>query len=166
MFTKSEIALEHLLERCRRVETTMAATYWFLSDLHTTIPEMTALWRKTAGEEENHARQFEFALKFPNLIADTVVKAEDVDRLLLEVAALDSAVRTAKPAPADALRRCIDLERRLADYHMNAVGVFHDPHMQKLFEAMMAVDREHVQALVEVLDRLVPPGRSETRSQG
>ena len=154
---RSEIAVEHLLERCHRVETAMAATYWFLAELHNGTPEMAALWRKTAGEEENHARQFEFALKFPNLIADRLVKAEDVDRLLEEALGLDATVRADKPLAADALRRCIALERRLADYHMSSIGIFHDPQMRKVFEAMMAADREHVQALVEALDRLPPP---------
>ena len=135
----------------------MAATYWFLAELHAGIPEMAALWRKTAGEEENHARQFEFALKFSSLLADPVVKAEDMSRWLKEVLDLDAAVRAAKPVATDALRRCIDLERRLADYHMNSIGIFHDPQMRKLFEAMMAADREHVQTLVEALDRQAPP---------
>jgi hypothetical protein len=156
MLTRSEIAVEHLLACCYRVETAMAAIYWFLAELHKETPEMAALWRKTAGEEENHARQFEFALKFPSLIADLMVKAEDVDRLLAEVLGLGAAVRADKPSAADALRRCIALERRLADYHMNSIGIFHDSQMQKVFEAMMAADREHVQALVAALDRLAP----------
>ena len=158
---RSEIAAEHLLGCCYRVETAMAAFYWFLAELHKGTPEITALWRKTAGEEENHARQFEFALKFPNLIADLVVKAEDVDRLLAEVLGLGAAVRATKPLAVDALRKCIDLEQRLADYHMNSIGIIHDSQMQKVFEAMMAADREHVQTLVEALDRLAPPSRRE-----
>jgi hypothetical protein len=157
---RSEIAVEHLLACCYRVETAMAAIYWFLAELHEGTPEMAALWRKTAGEEENHARQFEFALKFPNLITDTLVKAGDVDRLLADVLGLGAAFRAAKPLAADALRKCIALEQRLAEHHMNSIGIFHDPQMQKVFEAMMAADREHVQTLVKALDRLVPPRRT------
>jgi rubrerythrin len=61
------------------------------------------------------------------------------------------------PALADALRAVINMERSLAGYHMNSIGVFSDPELQKLFEAMMAADKQHAQTLLDVLDRLAPP---------
>jgi len=108
-------------------------------------------------EEENHARQFEFASKLPNVIAQAAVDAEAADELLARVQAFDARMRTDTPAPADAFRAVINMERSLARYHMNSIGVFTDPNLQKLFEAMMAADKQHVHALLDALDRLAPP---------
>ena len=40
---------------------------------------------------------------------------------------------------------------------MHSIGVFVDPSLQKMFEAMMAADRNHAEALIEALQRLAPP---------
>lgn len=108
-------------------------------------------------EEENHARQFEFASKLPNVIAQAAVDAGAVNELLAQVQAFDARMRTDTPAPADALRAVITMEHSLAGYHMNSIGVFTDPNLQKLFEAMMAADKQHAQTLHDALDRLAPP---------
>ena len=60
--------VEHLLEVCRRIEFTLASLYRFLSNLYGDIPDIAAVFLKTANEEENHALQFVHALKLPNVI--------------------------------------------------------------------------------------------------
>jgi rubrerythrin len=150
--------LDHLLEICCRVEHTMASLYRFLSVHHRGTPDIAAIWLKTANEEENHARQFEFALKLPNLIAHTKVDVSAADQLLKDVLELDAQLRKTPTPPVDALRAAVEMEMRLEGYHMNSIGSFHDPKLQQLFDAMMAADKQHVEMLSNALARLTPPG--------
>jgi rubrerythrin len=58
------------------------------------------------------------------------------------------------PTPAKALRTAVELEDRFADFHMTTVTTFGTPGLRKLFEAMMAADRDHAAALrVELASR-------------
>jgi rubrerythrin len=155
---ESSAAVDHLLEICCRVELTMASLYRHLGERHRGTPDIAAIWLKTANEEENHARQFEFALKFPNLIAHPKVDVSAADQLLKDVLELDARIRQTPTLPVDALRAAVDMETRLEGYHMNSIGIFHDPKLQQLFDAMMAADTQHVQMLTHALARLASPG--------
>jgi rubrerythrin len=156
--------VDHLLEICCRVERTLASLYRFLSVRHRDTPDIAAIWLKTANEEENHARQFEFALKLPNLIAHTKVDVSAADQLLKDVLELDARLRKTPTLPVDALQAAVEMERRLEGYHVNTIGVFHDPKLQQLFDAMMAADKQHVQVLTDALARLTPPGETPRKT--
>ncbi len=155
--TETSADLGHLLEICRRIEFTIAGTYRYLSDVHRNMPDIAAVWRKTADEEENHALQFKLALKLPNLALRPTVDVGAADRLLKAVQDLDGAVRRTTPPVAEALRVALELEKRLAGYHMNAIGVFQDARLQEMFKALMASDKQHVEALATALGTLAPP---------
>jgi len=111
---------DHLLEVCRRIEFTLASLYRFLSNLYGDIPEIAAVFLKTANEEENHALQFVLALKLPNMIEHPTVPVGAEDYLLREVLDLDAKTRRTLPPPIDALRAAVDLEKRLAAYHVES----------------------------------------------
>ena len=57
---KSEIAVEHLLACCYRVETAMAAIYWFLAELH---KETTAYMSDAKGCIQGQLRKAFIALR-------------------------------------------------------------------------------------------------------
>jgi rubrerythrin len=160
--------VEHLLEVCRRIEFTLASLYRFLSNLYGDIPDIAAVFLKTANEEENHALQFVHALKLPNVIEHPTAAAGSEDYLLRDVLDLDAKVRRTPPPPVDALRTAVDLERRLAGYHMDTIGVFRQPRLQEMFKAMMAADKDHVETLTAALAKLSPPsdGRVGSKVRG
>ncbi len=152
-----EPGTDHLLEVYRRIEFTLASLYRFLSNLYADTPDTAAVFLKTANEEENHALQFELALKLPNPIAHPTVAVEAADALLKDVLDLDAKVRRTLPAPVEALQTAVDLETRLAAYHMDSIGIFHQPRLQEMFKAMMAADKQHVETLTAALAKLSPP---------
>jgi hypothetical protein len=158
---------DHLLEVCRQIEFTLASLYRFLSNLYADIPDIAAVFLKTAHEEENHALQFVHALKLPNLIAHPRMAVGAEDSLLGEVLDLDAKARRTLPRPLDALRTAVDLERRLAAYHIDTIGVFRNPRLQGMFKAMMAADRDHVEALTAALAKLsaLDEGRAGSEEQ-
>lgn len=156
---------DHLLEVCRRIEFTLASLYRFLSDLYGDTLDIAAVFLKTANEEENHALQFQLALKLPNVIAHPTVAVGTEDYLLRDVLNLDAKVRRTLPPPVDALRTAVDLETRLAAYHMDSIGVFHHPRLQEMFKAMMAADKQHVETLTAALANLSPSSEGRAGSE-
>ncbi len=162
--TEASRKADHLLEVCRRIEFTLASLYRFLSGLYSDTPEIAAVFLKTANEEENHALQFELALKLPNPIAHPAVPVDAVDDLLGGILELDAEVRRTLPPPIETLRTAVDLEGRLAAYHMDSIGVFQSPRLQEMFRAMMAADKHHVETLTLALDKLSPPSRGRSHS--
>jgi rubrerythrin len=165
---ETSVAVDHLLEICRRIEFTLASLYRYLGELHWGTTDIAAILIKTANEEENHARQFEFALKLPNLIAHPKVDVYAADGLLKDVLDLDKRVRQTPTLPVDALQAAVEIEERLASYHMNSIGIFHDPKLQQLFDAMMAADKQHAQTITQALARLTSSGgaQGQTGSDG
>ncbi len=154
-----------LLDVCRRIEFAMARLYRYLADRYPDLPEVAALLRKTANEEENHALQFQLASKLPNLLAELKVDVGVADRMLKTVQDLDAKVRQTPPSAVAALRVALELERRLTDYHMNSVGVFQNPQFQEMFKAMMAADKNHAEALGDTLTRLSPESGARPESK-
>ena len=69
------------------------------------------------------------------------------------------------PPPVDALRTAADLERRLAAYHMDSIGVFRRPRLQEMFKAMMAADKHHVETLTAALAKLSPSSERDAGSE-
>jgi rubrerythrin len=159
---------DHLLEVCRQIEFTLASLYRFLSNLYGEIPDIASVFLKTANEEENHALQFVLALKLPKVIAHPTVAMGAEDSLLRDVLGLDAKARRILPPPVEALRTAVDLERRLAAYHMDSIGSFHHPRLQEMFKAMMAADKQHVETLTAALAKLSPAseGRAGSEERG
>lgn len=167
--TETSADADHLLEVCRRIEFTLGSLYRFLSELYVDMHDLAAVFLKTANEEQNHALQFELALKLPNLILHPTVNVGGADRLLKDVLDFDVKVRQTLPRPADALRAAVEMENRLAAYHMDTIGEFRHPRTQEMFKAMMAADKQHVGRLTAALGRLTAPGGGSgggARSEG
>jgi rubrerythrin len=155
--TNESSGIGHLIDTCRRIEGTLASLYTYFEELHRETPEIAAMWRKTAMEEENHMRQFELASKLPSPITEANVDVLAADQLLEQLRELDARMRRLAPPPVEALRTAIEVERSLARYHMHTIGSFGDPGTQKMFKAMMAADRGHAEALLQTLERPAPP---------
>jgi len=139
------------LQLCAEMEREMGELYRDLVAAHADDPALARLWTKTANEEDNHAHQFELALRFGEDIGKVRVSADTVAALVGVVRDQRRRHAASPPSPADALRAAIDLEDRFAHFHMSTVADFRSPNLRKLFEAMMAADRAHSAALREAL---------------
>lgn len=155
MTTGLTIDQKNVLDVCARIEDTAAQTYHDLATAHRNIPRLAALWDKTANEEENHARQFRLSTQLlDEMIDDIRIDGDRARRALEEMEILAGLVASDPPGPVDALRMAISAEEQFADFHMSTAAVFKDGSHKRLFEAMMAADRGHVEELSKELARL------------
>lgn len=148
--------IQRTLELCEQIERCNAEIYRHFAKTFATMPEMAALWHKTAMEEENHAHQFTLAMKLQhiNVIKETNVDQLKADAFLTYVKSVYDGVLAANPSKFYALVTALNLEEKLAEFHANAVAVFVDESFKKLFTAMMRADREHVDAIQKVYHKL------------
>ena len=143
------------LRLCAEMEREMAELYRDLAAAHAEDPGLAQLWAKTAREEDNHAHQFELALLYDEKLGTVNVTSDTAKALVGVVQEMRRRLTESPPSPAKALRTAIELEERFAEFHMTTVTTFGTPGLRKLFEAMMAADREHVALLrAELAGRL------------
>lgn len=133
---------------CAKIEAGFAELYHYYSELFSEDPDVSALWKKVAAEEENHARQFDFADRlYRNADFNVTVDAGRPQRVFEKLCSLLEHVRQNPPALETALVRAIEMEEVLADLHMATAVKFADESIQKMFIAMSGSDREHIQSL-------------------
>jgi len=144
-----------ILHRCQQIESAMARLYNELAALHSHDPEIARLWDKTAKEEENHQLQFHLALSLgKDAIVDARVPIARAEQALRSIQAYHAEVRRGRPRIEDALRSMVAMEEELVDLHVSSVAVFTEDRHRKLFAAMMAADKGHLDALRAALMRV------------
>jgi len=153
----TSVDVVRILEICRDVELYVSELYYYFEESFRDTPGMAELWKKTAMEEENHARQFVLAI---NLRKQDIVHAVSIDQdsaeaVLIRVKSVYETVRRSRPAIVDALRMAIELEEELAEYHMSVLGRFQDKSHKMLFEAMMNHDNGHALELKKAYENVL-----------
>jgi len=137
-----------ILEACHELEKNMAKIYSIFCEEFKQDEELSEMWQKTAREEENHALQFRMALKIKE---DLVESAQvDLSRIMNSLEAVKSILKRTRenpPTPLEALRSAINLERQLADFHLDCLASFKNAFHKDMFQAMMKADRDHVETL-------------------
>lgn len=154
---KNNLEAVKVLEICRDIELANAHLYDYFTEIFSDYQEVSALWRKTAREEENHARQFMLAIKmWREQIVDTLfIDASTAENTLSYVRSINEVMRENRPTILEALNSAITLEVNLSKFHMTTVGHFVEESHKKLFSAMMKADKKHIEALREFHQRLL-----------
>lgn len=156
--TATPLPMEHLrfLDRCAAFELACAKLYYNFERLFDAEDKaFSALWRKTAQEEENHAQQFDLAVRLKG-VGMLSVKA-DLATAFDRLQKLEEYVETlmeSKPSKEQALDLAIRLEEQLAELHMTSIVNFQDEELKRFFTAMMDNDRGHVGMLREFLFKI------------
>jgi len=151
-----DIRTSKILDICYDIEETCASIYLYYAGVFEKIPEMHALWHKTAMEEFNHANAIRLAMGCRDM--DCREKNRDLSRYenartrVREVAAH---VRKTPPTLEDALRSSILLEKKLNEFHVACVLDFEDSSAKKLFQALLDGDTGHVESLEDAYRNLV-----------
>ncbi len=154
MVGKVNLDKQEILKACRQVEMAMANIYFALSKVHEGVLDLSALWKKTAREEENHARQFDSALRnVDNIVDDVKTTREEAEQALERASAMLRRVQTEALTPVDCLTMAIDMEQELSEFHLHLAATFQRESDKKMFMAMMAADKHHVRTLKEELDK-------------
>jgi rubrerythrin len=133
---------------CAKIEGLCAQLYHYYSDVFQGDEDISKLWKKTALEEENHQKQFEFAFKLRNEV-DFELKA-DLDwayRIHGKLSTLLQHVRQNPPDIVTALNKAIEMEDVLADMHLDNSVRFQDESVRNMFKALSEFDQEHVKSL-------------------
>lgn len=153
---KIDMEIVRVLELCREIEAGSAELYRYYAEIFSSHQELAELWRKTALEEDNHARQFVLAI---NLQSQQVINASFIDgftakKTLDMVKSIYDGVRNKKPSMIDALNLAIQLDEALVAFHLTSAVHFIEEGHKKLFSALMKDDHRHVEALREFYQRL------------
>lgn len=138
-----------ILEICRDIEVCASELYYYYAEIYQDIPEISQLWKKTAQEEDNHAYQFELALKLcrKDIVQSVAVDIRTAQTILDKLKSLNATAKKIKPSIDDALNLAIRLEEKLSEYHLTSTVQFNDDAHKKLFDSMMKNDRGHVETL-------------------
>jgi len=146
---------EAFLLKCREIELLSKDLYEFFAELYADNEEAVHLWRKTAEEEQGHAEQFTMALMLRDGIsAQMNVDPGRVESILSQLRTVMEKVKIDPPELKDALLSCIKLEKYLAEFHLVCVVIFEDNSCKNLFNALMASDQGHIEALQALYDKL------------
>jgi rubrerythrin len=147
--------VREILATCRRVEERAGDLYRILADSHAHVPAISALWRKTAREEDSHANLVAQSLrKVASNEARVTITAQRAAQILAAIESIIASVRTQPIPVAQALEEAIGLERLMAECHADYAVQFNDPVQHQLFSAMMAADQDHVGSLQAALEDL------------
>lgn len=155
--SRNQAQIVRVLECCRDIESNCAKLYGKFAELFREDRELSSLWRKTAAEEENHARQFMLAINLRNLQMISEVKTDvaEVEKMLRETELILDGVGAFRPSAVDAILSAIELEEKLAKFHMDTMATFTDESFRKLYSAMMKDDLDHVKSLQEAYSKLM-----------
>ena len=144
-----------LLELCTNIEIKIAELYRFFAELFIENTKISALWNKTANEEDNHAEQFRLAVRLKGMgMANVKTDHSKIKFIAKNLDAILLKFKESNPKPAEALMFAIQIERKLADCHMSILVDFDDSDLEKLFKAMANNDIGHVDMLQKALKEI------------
>jgi rubrerythrin len=137
-----------ILDVCRDIELTAEKLYLFFAEVFKDDGELAALWLKTAQEEKNHAHQFELAAKLKTGMVESIhVPLEEAEEMLGIVGKFLINSKKKPPSAEGALLFAVGMEEQLSKFHMDCLAIFTDESYREMFSAMMAHDKQHVEAL-------------------
>lgn len=150
-----------VLRFCLEIEETCARIYGYYADLFKSDQVLGTLWHKIAGEEVNHANIIGMAMRCKGL--DLKDKHYDLHKFRSQARIVQDILKgleTMRPSAEDALRAAINLEKRLAEFHLDHVVEFAQGSMAEFFQKLFEGDRQHVAQLEEAYQLLLASRRS------
>jgi rubrerythrin len=137
------------------MEETCAAMYRYFAEIYADTPHASALWAKTACEEDSHADQFRMAYRLRgNGMESLRLDLSRAKALLAKMQSVYKHVQDSPPSLKDAFQFAIKMEYSLAEYHMDSIGKFSDKNMEQLFVSMRRCDQQHIQMLEQAYEAL------------
>jgi rubrerythrin len=151
----AHVNMHIFLDACFEIERISAEIYHYFAELYHGDRGICLLWRKTAREEENHARQVELARKIIDSVSWVSLESWRTAAATLEGARQIAAmVRTSPPTLEDALVLALKCEKSMEFFHIENALKMKEPAGNRMFTAMMKEDRDHVRMLEAALSRL------------
>ena len=146
-FLEEAAVLEDVVADCYRALAGMTANDALLRD-----------FRQFEREELNHARILRsgknYVLKAPDAFGKENVDEAELHSGLAAVRAALEQIRKGSIGLREAVGRIRDLENQFEKIHLDTVMIFNDGTLQELFRQLGRDDRDHCQALEEILKTL------------
>lgn len=158
MRTKDNLSISktRLLENCAEIEDHVARLYHLFAEQMSDIPEIQAMWRQTALEEEEHASQFRLAGRLRGeAIEDVTIDESQIHRVLAAVNTVLARAHETRLSHEHALRLSIQIEEKLAEFHIGSVAIFCDESCARLFRNMMRNDQSHIERLRQAYEQIM-----------
>ncbi len=145
-----------ILKICKNIEEICAELYFLYAEQFRDEPFLHKLWTKTAREELNHANIIKLAINCQEVEfignAESLAKYHEGEKVIQGVLTLAKASQT---TPLKSLESAIEVEERLAAFHLDAVVDFRNNQDAGFFEALINSDRQHVEALISARDSIM-----------
>jgi len=137
---------------CVQIEETAGQIYRKMSESSRLSVMVRKIFLELADEEDDHATQLKFALRFPE---NSVVKSQPemlakVQHLLEQARHILSRPEITRVDDQQAVSLGLKLEKDFCQAHIGCSFEFSDPGMKKMFAAMAQADETHVQRLVDL----------------
>lgn len=146
---------ERFLNLCIKTEEVCAELYRHFERRSKESPCLASVWRKTACEEENHARMFRRAARLKGVgFSGLAPDYARLETILERVAGYLAQEGPQQFTPRDALCFALQLEQDLSEYHAEKVLQFNDGKLAETFLSLMKSDQEHVETLRKMLRQL------------
>jgi rubrerythrin len=166
------LKMVRMLDGCEEVENMVAEIYHFFADHFREHAKISLHWRRTALEEENHARQVNLAKKTRDSIVWVSIEAwQQVLSVQNQLRDTLERFRQSPPSLEEALTFSIASEEQIDCLHMTNAILMREQSGNKLFVAMMNEDREHalwfkdaLRQLQAARQRVIPPQPVTCRS--
>lgn len=148
---------QDVLEVCQNIKLKCAELHHYYAELFMDDRESLLLWKRTAMEEENNAKEFALIAKLrrQNVIHSLRVDLVDAEIALIYLQTLLDRIKENPPSPEEALRTSIKLEEKLSPFQLNNIVVFTDPSFEKLFTVVAKADQDRITIFRKAYDQLV-----------
>ncbi len=145
----------HVLDKCSLIEEKCAHIYRHFERMFSDDPDIEALWRKIANDEDNHSAQFKLAsLHLGNNKKDIGSKDKKLDAVLDKLDSIHRTVETKSLSLSEAFEIALVIEIELAERHIESILTYKSCGLSDLFVKMERYDQGHLELLQDAIDSL------------
>lgn len=146
----------HTLEECCALEEKCAHIYRHFAKIFSDSKDISSIWEKIASEEDRHAHAFKLAIrKLKPGMADAGPCGKKLDKVMSTLEQIHREVETNHPTLVEAFELALNIEKSLAEFHIESVVKYPDSTISKLFLDMEKYDQGHLELLQESIDSLL-----------
>ncbi len=149
--------MKKFLQICVEIEEMAGRTYRQLSKSKNLPGALKVVLENMADDEDAHAMQLRFALRFPagTALVDKQIDRAPLEALLTRVKELHDKTCHQELDVRQALEMGIDLEQDFCDAHIGNSMTFRDENLRKMFAALAQADKIHRQKLLDAKEKFL-----------
>ncbi|MCF6179252.1 MAG: hypothetical protein L3J63_07670 [Geopsychrobacter sp.] len=142
---------------CVEIEETVARIYRQLSSSSKVPGELKLILANLANDEDDHAMQLRFAMRFPagTALVDKRIDRAPAEELLIRAKKLYNQTCQSNFDTRRAIEMGIELEQDFCQTHIGNSMDFTDNKLKKMFAALAQDDKSHKQKLIDAKNRFL-----------